>query len=89
MIDAFSNAETGLSLAHDQIELDRAETVFVRNDGRMAIRLDDGTVSRVPGLLAPSMREHLRDGMQVRLFRVLGRHVASQNFARLRLAASF
>jgi hypothetical protein len=89
MIDAFSNSETGLSLAHDQIELDRAETVYLRSDGRMAIRLDDGTVSRVPGLLAPSMREHLRDGMQVRLFRVLGRHVACQNFAQLRLAAAF
>lgn len=89
MIDAFANAETGLSLAHDQIDLDRAETVFLRNDGRMAIRLDDGTVSRVPGLLADSMRQHLRDGMTVRLFRVLGRHVASQSTAKLRLAASF
>lgn len=89
MIDAFANAETGLSLAHDQIELDRAEMVFVRDDGRMAIRLDDGTLSRIPGLLAPSMMADLKDGMPVRLFRVLGRSVASQVTARLRLAAAF
>lgn len=89
MIDAFANAETGLSLAHDQIELDRAETIFLRDDGRMAIGLDDGTLARVPGLLAPSMMADLKDGMPVRLFRVLGRHVASQVTARLRLATAF